>query len=519
MKRSGPETAPEGDLPQRLQDFVAAARPYPLRERPFSNPRFLELQPIRDLQLAARIPFGWLNALDTSGFNARELAQRWFDPNPASPGVGYLHTAAGIAQMSEACRRLFDARFEPVPRQAQLFRRIGSMFSPRVALVRLRSDDMIAVNAARREVVIKMQPFYRNFAEFQAAAALMAGDRLQGHTIVRDRLLSFTVDTAFGLFFRDRAVESARPVTPHFAIALDAFAAAKVDTDPATGAWGMAGDAADVALYQITERGDANIGMLLFVRGHTVPGAARPPDRVIFGSLCWQLAFTFYAAAMAWGFAHGDGHQGNVMVRGVAGTPYANRDWLYVLPGPWGGGVERYFVMTAADHANCFLEVIDFGNSHLVSAEERTRPLMHKIFAQNLAYFLIDTPERVEERVAGLPRAPEWTIGKPERLFEAMIAAGHVLRATPETDWTAIPFFGRAPGAPLPYTNLDEVLATHPNILLVGALDTMPPAVAAAELPPNKRPRLQSDLEAALASGRLARAPPLGHLMDYYTPV
>jgi hypothetical protein len=54
----------------------------------------------------------------------------------------------------------------------------------------------------------------------------------------------------------------------------------------------------------------------------------------------------------------------------VRGTPYEGRDWLYALPPvPHADGkrrAPRFYVVPAAVHGNMFVEIIDFGRSHML---------------------------------------------------------------------------------------------------------------------------------------------------------
>ncbi len=92
-------------------------------------------------------------------------------------------------------------------------------------------------------------------------------------------------------------------------------------------------------------------------------------------SWLFQLLFSIEAAVRLLQFDHHDLHIGNIMVRDVTGTPYANADWIYKRQ-----GTGDYYVIPASVHQNSMLEVIDYDRA-LLDVSTVTRP---ELFARQL---------------------------------------------------------------------------------------------------------------------------------------
>lgn len=459
---------------------------------------------------------------------------------------------------------------------------VRSVTQPGLFFAELRDGQLQQLAAGRVNVILKWQPFIETQAEY---AALVAGaaeeEQYKTGDVVRfDRLLSFSMDVLHGLRFRNLLLEDAVVLTPHFAIVLDAFALPRVTLDtsaaphrvvlatvpPEPGAAaadpmeedeviisadgmvdsGRPAAPSTVCLYQLTERGDQT----LYAYAH---GAACTDKG--FCTALWQTFFSIYVAAMRDGFQHRDLHASNVMIRSVVGTPYAGRDWLYVLPalpGTPAPSAPRLFVLPAAVHQGLFVEIIDFGHSRLLRGSDvRPRQLDSgvRFDFQKVMYGRHLTSLETWSDPIGLDpelfQVDESSYARSNLSLEMrdhLVAVCRALCAASNTldHWpTWMNMWGAAgiAGTQVVHTfdTLVGAATAFPGLMLVGALETLPaPAQPkrrgeAAPVDPraSKRPRLEScqhcagpstfltycgPLCQALAAGVLEHAPRLGHL-------
>lgn len=88
-------------------------------------------------------------------------------------------------------------------------------------------------------------------------------------------------------------------------------------------------------------------------------------------TLFFGIHYTLTVLHLLRAFYHRDLHTGNVFVRDVSGTVYANRDWVYQIP----GSPPSFVVVPAAMHNNFLVELIDFDRS----AMRPTRPTQDEL--------------------------------------------------------------------------------------------------------------------------------------------
>ncbi len=235
-----------------------------------------------------------------------------------------------------------------------------SRYRPGLYLARLKNPSDWHMTAESSGIVVKFQAFFHTVAEYREIVkdAIKDANENEGTTSMYQKQLTFTLDVLNGVWLREVMLHDKVVLTPHFAIVLDAFALPLVERDPSDAQRLRPVTAAQrghVAMYQITERGDMTLHE--YVRNAPV---FRPET---LESILAQVTYTVYVAAVRDGVAHNDLHPGNVMIRNVFNTPYANRHWVYGLPG------DHYLVVPREHHGNWFVEIIDYGRTQLKSAE------------------------------------------------------------------------------------------------------------------------------------------------------
>ncbi len=188
----------------------------------------------------------------------------------------------------------------------------GSLTAPHLYVVSVRDRALLPLLDYRTTCLIKTQPL---------------------HT---EHVVSFTWDTLIGWLLRKLTIDYTLMVTPHFATVLDALFCR------------VEGDAP--ALVCVQERGMTEL-IDYIDRERT--------DTPHVRALLWAVLFSLHAANKLLGFAHGDCHMGNVMVRDVTGTPYENRTWAYRLR----EDPNVVYVVPPEQHRNMLVEIIDFGHS------------------------------------------------------------------------------------------------------------------------------------------------------------
>ncbi len=221
--------------------------------------------------------------------------------------------------------------------------------------------DLRVLNAGRREVAIKAQPFPSDMDEMRA---LINGIDNNMRRFVMEGLdtgtpVLFTVDVLFGLLFRDMLLldTGGAVLTPHIAVALDAFIGFEVLGDKLNTV-----SPPKLCMYQVTERGDFTLYQYLTGQAKDERRSSVPFNVDAFRGLIWQALFTVYVLARKHGIYHRDAHPGNIMGRRLPpDSPLYGRPWLYVLPPldtSWSS--PRYFVLEPEMHGNLFCMIIDF---------------------------------------------------------------------------------------------------------------------------------------------------------------
>ncbi len=219
-------------------------------------------------------------------------------------------------------------------------------------------------------VMIKMQPI--------TAESLLV---LQ-ETTTTDQdhpLVAFTFDVLYGRLLRELTTRWPRVVTTHFATCLDAFVGPSMvaTVDPTGAASFLFRPGSDLVLYQVTVAGDMMITRALeeaigeikaLHEGNDSLVHARVADRL--AAWTWQVFFSVAAAADLLDVNHEDLHPGNVLLSTAEGRPYCDRVLAYRCRGA--ETLANLVYLTAEDHGNAMVEIIDFGRSRpRTTAEER----------------------------------------------------------------------------------------------------------------------------------------------------
>lgn len=176
-----------------------------------------------------------------------------------------------------------------------------------------------------------------------------------------DQLVDLAVDIMIGAAMGDLLVLRTRyVVSPHMTFQLDWFPGLtlKVGKNTSQGAVDPTRDIirTQASQYVVVERSDMTLRAFL---------DKKSVEPHVMRSLMWQLLYTLDASYAVGGYAHGDLHLGNIMVRDLNNeplSPYKDKKWMYVRAHDVSGGPS---LAVLGDHANFFLEVIDYGRSRV----------------------------------------------------------------------------------------------------------------------------------------------------------
>lgn len=220
----------------------------------------------------------------------------------------------------------------------------------------LIDPDMRALADGRDTCIIKSQalivedpadPGKRNKAVFEFTNEVMVSRMLNG------------LVTAFQ-----------HTVTPHFTTFLGCFAAPDVLEHSST--------VKPTRIYSLYERANLSVEAVLLEDLRTED--ARTVERT--SGIIFQTVSALQAAMATAGVAHNDLHTGNVMIRDVKGTVYADRPWGYKLLAE-----AEFKFIPAAVHRNEMVEIIDQGRATVTPSAPSTREA-HARFLADVRHFL-----------------------------------------------------------------------------------------------------------------------------------
>jgi hypothetical protein len=177
-------------------------------------------------------------------------------------------------------------------------------------------------------------------------------------------LVDLANDMVLSSYLNALVLDFERVVTPHFAFIIDWIAGPEIDGDGLAVTRTNPNEPARItdvrfvpnslAQYVVVERADVTLGSLLDKGGLTL----RLLRAILFSA--------FYSLDAAWNvrrYLHYDFHGGNVMVRALGAeldSPFLGRVWAYKRAGD-----PHYFYLTAAEHGDLFVEIIDAGRSRM----------------------------------------------------------------------------------------------------------------------------------------------------------
>jgi len=204
----------------------------------------------------------------------------------------------------------------------------GSANNMQLYALTLKDPTLIAMADERTGAVIKAQPLIAAEPKYPGEA--------------NASMLEFTNEVVVSRLLNTLVTAWPHTATPHFTAFLGCFKRRGVPD-------AIRPMFQSSRVFAVYER--ANTSFTSIVSGDKPPSA-------YFNALIFQALFTLEVAAYTLGYAHNDLHTGNIMVRDVTGTRYADRVWAYKLrgrPGFW-------FIHPAA-HQNKMVEIIDQGRA------------------------------------------------------------------------------------------------------------------------------------------------------------
>jgi hypothetical protein len=452
------------------------------------------------------------------------------------------------------------------------FIKTTSTTSPLVWLATLKHKGsyLVDANADRYEVVVKAMHYIASEAQLVATmdeAVAGMGDDDADDNSAGERDLSvdemhqvmFTNDVMHGLFHRDHIMHDPLVLTPHFAIALDAFLAPTVVMQSKKFVSVSSSAAvATMTMYQITERGD--VSLREYFEERTTGGF--PYYDYQFLGFIWQAATALLLAARAYHWHHGDAHTTNGMIRRVPDDSlYYNRPWVYALPSldsPM--GEPRLYVLDATDHRNCLFEWIDFGYSTVAVHDDPVLELDDAALRYDLMTLFngghpfggaFINPMKMRGQSLPPVRWVEFHLANPLIIARGgMLTACRDLMTSSDNLDADLPDLLMGGAALVQMADVETLMLRYPDAVLVSALlhpagssaegdaslpdeDTTPQATRGpkrardvdTKAPDRKRQRLQCIICrqsqctrrfcAALTTGRLAAAPAGSHLRSY----
>jgi hypothetical protein len=312
-------------------------------------------------------------------------------------------------------------------------------------------EDLITLADGRRDAIIKSQRY------------IVDEPGYEGH--LNHSLFEFNNEVVVSRLLNTLVTAWPHTVTPHFTTFLGAF--------------------------QKTHLGETRV-FAVYERAHeTLKEALRrnlPWD--MLGAILFQLMSTFAAASTTLGYAHNDAHLGNVMLRKVDGTRYANAMWAYKLR-----GVDRFIFIPPELHYNHMVEIIDQGRAtigeyapndirsthalrfaydmrnmlgHLINAlaerETENDPLLKLLYTRYL-----NIPRRTEDSPLVAPGLYNIDDTAPRHTRNGNLLAAHTLLtrwATDDPDYGFAEFFK-------PFIHLTGGVAKRPLVVSVAPGDTI----------------------------------------------
>jgi hypothetical protein len=224
--------------------------------------------------------------------------------------------------------------------------------------VTLKDRDLITLADDRHEAVLKSQ-------------RERASDLARPETI-NNAFFEFTNEVIVSRLLNSLVTSFKHTVTPHYTTFLGCF---KSNDLP------KKGNGAHVfALYE-----RAKLSLKDYVVEHFKHNTLDPAK---FGVIIFTTVSALAASSHVLGKAHNDLHLGNIMMREVANTKYADSHWAYKLR-----DMIQYIIIPPTMHDNLMVEIIDEGRATLTTVEPDSPG------SQNALRFVLDVRHMLEDVV------------------------------------------------------------------------------------------------------------------------
>lgn len=302
-----------------------------------------------------------------NGYKPEELEAMWAFAPPGPSVLQFLKQLLFLGPLVENERDAYLARSVVV--EGRLKYSDSSVNEMALYAIGFVDDRLVALADGRKKGIIKAQQYRLLDADGTINNALFEFT----NEVIVSRLLN-TLVTAFKY-----------TATPHFTTFLGCFRSSNLS--------GLSWFSGPSFVYAAYERADRSVGWLL-ERGHV--------SLDLFRSLLFQVAYTLHVASYTLGYAHNDLHPGNVMVRDVTGTRYADCVWAYKLRDR-----AEYVFIEPAYHDNLMVEIIDQGRATInAHAPEAPASLHRENFAVDVRTFgetcIMDLPFKQAAEIADL---------------------------------------------------------------------------------------------------------------------
>ncbi len=235
----------------------------------------------------------------------------------------------------------------------------------------LIDSDMCVLADGRSNCIIKSQP--------------LATRDPKHRRLMNPALHEFTNEVIVSRMLNGLVTSFPHTVTPHFTTFLGCFATPDLLKH-------RSGEK-DMRVYSVFERANKSVALLL--KENLRSGDPLTAQR--FGGICFQTASALAAGLAVAGVAHNDLHAGNVMVRDVTGTLYANRPWWYKLQ-----DIPEYRSAPPGLHENNMVEIIDLGRA-TVTSETPDSHAAHARFLADVRVFLAAVAKVAEKNPVADP--------------------------------------------------------------------------------------------------------------------